>query len=132
MSGGRKPPSGLRPSSYAWRTTSASRRGSDALVPMWVGMAVRSGSDAEQSRRDPPVASTTRAAAIRPRAGCPFASKWSGSPAHEAAVDDQVYPGDEAGRVAEQEDRRAHHLVGRRHPPHRCVGLELLDLLGDL
>src|SRR3954454_7386532 len=54
------------------------------------------------------------------------------SPADEPAVDDQVDAGAEARGVAEQEDRRPDHLLRGGHPAERGVGLEPLDLFGDL
>ena len=54
------------------------------------------------------------------------------SPTGEAAIDQEVHSGTEACSVTEQEDGRADEFVDRRHPPDRCVRLELLDLLRDL
>ena len=47
------------------------------------------------------------------------------SPAHEAAVDDQVDAGNERRGAAGQEDRRADHFVGLGHAAHRCFRGEL-------
>ena len=54
------------------------------------------------------------------------------SPAREAAIDQQVYAGDEGGGGAEQEDRRADDFLDRRDARHRSFGGEDLQLLGDL
>src|SRR4051812_50042893 len=54
------------------------------------------------------------------------------SPAHEAAVDDEVDAGAERGRAADEEHRRADELVDRGHAAERRVAFEDLDLLGHL
>jgi len=56
----------------------------------------------------------------------------STSPANEAAVDDQVDARAKGRRLARQEDGWPDQLVDGGHAAQRRVGLELLDLLGDL
>ena len=53
-------------------------------------------------------------------------------PVGEATVDKQVDAGAETGGIAEQENGRTDQFVDGRHPAERRIGLERLDLFGDL
>jgi hypothetical protein len=51
--------------------------------------------------------------------------------AGEAAVDQEIYSGAEAGCLAEQEDGRPDQFVDGGHSAQRRIGLELGDLFGN-